>query len=71
MSASLIRSFHGGLNAVHFSEMDRMHEEMARVVPAMKENGGYVIGSDHSVPDSVSLEEFGQFVEWAREYGRY
>lgn len=45
--------------------------EMRRVIPAMKRGGGYVIASDHSVPDNVSLDEFREFVRLAKELGRY
>jgi len=63
--------FHGGLNAVLFNDMDAMQQEMQRVIPIMKKNGGYVISSDHSVPDSVSLEDFKAFVELAKKLGTY
>lgn len=63
--------FHGGLNAVLFDKPDELWEEMRRVIPAMKENGGYIISSDHSVPQSVSLEEFKRFVELGKELGSY
>ena len=39
--------------------------------PVMKKNGGYWISSDHSVPESVSLETFRQFVALAKELGSY
>lgn len=64
-------AFHGGLNAVLYTEPEALWDEMRRVIPAMKAQGGYVIASDHSVPDSVSLEEFRQFVALAKELGRY
>jgi len=64
-------AFHGGLNAVLYGEPEEMWKEMRRVIPVMKENGGYVASSDHSVPESVSLEQFRQFVELAKELGRY
>lgn len=64
-------AFHGGLNAVLYSEPERLWEEMRRVIPVMKEKGGYVISSDHSVPESVSLEQFRRFVELAKELGSY
>ena len=37
----------------------------------MKENGGYVIGTDHSVPNSVSLDQYREFVTRARKLGSY
>jgi len=44
---------------------------MRGVVPAMKTGGGYLVGSDHSVPESVSLETFTEFAHLARELGSY
>jgi uroporphyrinogen decarboxylase len=63
--------FHGGLNAALFWEMDKLEQQMREVVPVMKRNGGYQLSSDHSVPDSVSLEQFTRFIELAKELGRY
>jgi uroporphyrinogen decarboxylase len=63
--------FHGGLNAVLYATPGKMWEEMRRVIPEMKKGGGYIASSDHSVPDSVSLEEFREFVRLAKELGKY
>lgn len=63
--------FHGGLNAVLYGDMAALEEEMRRVIPVMKKDGGYIISSDHSVPDSVSLQEFQRFIALARELGTY
>jgi uroporphyrinogen decarboxylase len=64
-------AFHGGINAALYGESDKLQAHMRAVIPQMKHNGGYVISSDHSVPDSVSLEDFRRFVELARELGSY
>ncbi len=64
-------AFHGGLNAVLFDKPEKLYEQMRQVIPVMKENGGYMISSDHSVPESVSLEGFRAFVALARELGSY
>ena len=64
-------AFHGGLNAVLYTEPEKLWAEMQRVIPVMKARGGYVISSDHSVPESVSLETFGEFVHLAKELGSY
>jgi hypothetical protein len=37
----------------------------------MWEGGGAIVASDHSVPDSVSLAEFGEFVRLAKGLGSY
>ncbi|MBT7162736.1 MAG: hypothetical protein HN904_08155, partial [Victivallales bacterium] len=42
-----------------------------RLVPVLKENGGYIFSSDHSVPSSVSLEDFRGIVELAKRLGSY
>jgi uroporphyrinogen decarboxylase len=63
--------FHGGINVVLFDKPDKLEAEMRRVVPAMKKGGGYWLSSDHSVPDSVSLEDFRRFVELGKKLGSY
>jgi len=62
---------HGGINAVLWDHPDRIRAEMERVVPVMKRNGGYIFSSDHSVPSSVSLEDFRQIVALAKRLGAY
>jgi uroporphyrinogen decarboxylase len=64
-------AFHGGLNAVLFDRPDELWSEMRRVIPAMKTGGGDGIGSDHSIPQTVSLETFREFIRLARELGSY
>ena len=49
-------AFHGGINAQIWDDPERVRAEMERIIPIMKEGGGYVFGSDHSIPSSVSLE---------------
>jgi uroporphyrinogen decarboxylase len=62
---------HGGLNAVLWEEPEKLHEEMGRVIPALKQSGGYICSTDHSVPANVSLEDFRQFTALAKELGAY
>ncbi|HCE45272.1 MAG TPA: hypothetical protein DET40_17165 [Lentisphaeria bacterium] len=61
---------HGGLNALLYNEPEKLWTEMRRVIPVLKKNGGFVISSDHSVPDCVSLEMFREFVRLSRELGK-
>ncbi|HHW08633.1 MAG TPA: hypothetical protein GXX29_01520 [Firmicutes bacterium] len=63
--------FHGGLNAALYADMERLFAEMERVIPVMKKDGGYIAATDHSVPDSVSLEDFRRFVALAKKLGSY
>ena len=62
---------HGGINAVLWDKPDQIRAEMERTLPVMKAGGGYIFSSDHSVPSSVSLEDFRSIVELAKQLGRY
>jgi len=62
---------HGGINAVLWDDVDAITAEMRRVVPVLKEKGGYIFSSDHSVPSSVSLENFRYITTLAKELGSY
>ncbi|MBN1639600.1 MAG: hypothetical protein JXA09_00100 [Anaerolineae bacterium] len=62
---------HGGINAVLWDDVEAIEAEMRAVVPALKASGGYIFSSDHSVPDSVSLANFGRIVDLAKELGAY
>jgi uroporphyrinogen decarboxylase len=63
--------FHGGINAVLWDHLPELEEEMRRVIPVMKENGGFIFSSDHSIPSSVSLEGLRSIVALAKELGAY
>ncbi|MEK7447865.1 MAG: uroporphyrinogen decarboxylase family protein [Planctomycetota bacterium] len=62
---------HGGINAMLWDNPEKVQTEMERVIPIMKESGGYIFSSDHSVPDSVSLEDFRNIVDRAKKLGTY
>ena len=62
---------HGGINALLYEDQEALEAEMRRIVPILKQNGGYIFSSDHSVPSSVSLEQFRRLVELAKELGSY
>jgi uroporphyrinogen decarboxylase len=63
---------HGGLDAVLYEKPpETQWAEMRRVIPELKNNGGYIASTDHSVPDTVSLERFREFVRLAKELGTY
>ena len=61
----------GGINAVLWGDTEAIEAEMRRVIPIVKERGGYIFSSDHSVPSSVSLENFRYIVELAKTLGKY
>jgi len=64
-------AFHGGINAQLWDNIDLVEAEMERIIPAMKEGGGYVFASDHSIPNSVSYENMKRISELAHKLGKY
>lgn len=62
---------HGGINAVLYDDLDALEQEMRRIIPLVKQNGGYIFSSDHSVPSSVSAEQFRYVIELAKQLGSY
>ncbi|MFC1582272.1 uroporphyrinogen decarboxylase family protein [Planctomycetota bacterium] len=61
----------GGVNAVLWDKPDKIRAEMEAVIPGLKQGGGYIFSSDHSIPDAVSLEDFRGIIELAKELGSY
>ena len=64
-------AFHGGINAQLWDNVELVKAEMERIIPAMKEGGGYVFASDHSIPNSVSFENMKEIARLAHELGKY
>jgi Uroporphyrinogen-III decarboxylase len=64
-------ALHGGVNAVLWDDKDAIVAEIDRVVPVLKQNGGYIFSSDHSIPNSVSLENFKAIIAEVKRVGAY
>ncbi len=62
---------HGGIDALLWEDIDKMEAEIRRILPTLKENGGYIFSTDHSVPSSVSLESFRYITDLIKDIGRY
>ncbi len=62
---------HGGINAMLWDKKDEIIAEIAKYVPVLKENGGYIFASDHSIPNSVSLENMKEIIEAVKLHGAY
>ncbi len=62
---------HGGINAMLWDQIDVIEDVIRKTLPAMKQHGGYIFSSDHSVPSSVSVQNFRRIVELAKELGKY
>ncbi len=64
-------TLHGGVNAVLWNDRDAIVAEIERVVPILKQRGGYIFSSDHSIPNSVSLENFKHIIDAVKKHGSY
>ena len=50
---------------------DQSQSRMEESQRVLKENGGYVFASDHSIPNSVSFANMTEIARLAHELGRY
>ena len=64
-------AFHGGINAQIWDKPELIKAEMEKIIPLMKEGGGYIFASDHSIPNSVSFENMKMISELAHKLGKY
>lgn len=62
---------HGGVSALLYEDFDKLEVYVRRTLPILKENGGYIFSTDHSVPSCISLQDFGRLVALAKELGSY
>src|SRR5690606_29033861 len=60
-------TLHGGINAMLWDDAEAILAEIKRVIPVLKESGGYIFASDHSIPNSVSLENFKLIVDLIKD----
>jgi uroporphyrinogen decarboxylase len=65
-------SFMGGIDtrALCSNDRDTIETELQRVVPALKAGHGFILSSDHSIPDTVAYETYCWFVERGLELGK-
>ena len=64
-------AFRGGTNAQNWDKPELVRAEMESIIPMMKEGGGYIFASDHSIPNSVSFEQMKMISELAHTLGKY
>ncbi|MCX7683475.1 MAG: hypothetical protein N2508_16155 [Anaerolineae bacterium] len=66
-------SFMGGIDVRVLYSNDRaeIDRELEAKIPVVKQNFGYVLHSDHSIPSNVHYETYTYFLEKGLELGRY
>ena len=62
---------HGGADALKLDKPDEIIPYIEQTLPIVKQNGGYVFSSDHSIPNTVSLDTYRQIVKAVKEFGAY
>ena len=64
-------AFHGNIDVRALSgNLEDVKREVLSKVPIACEGGGYILGSDHSVPPSVSLKNYEYMIKLAKECSR-
>ncbi len=61
----------GGIDVRSMLDLDDMKREVESKIPVLKQGGGYIYHSDHSVPDNVSFDNYCHLMELVQEYGAY
>ena len=61
----------GDINAVNWSNAEAILAEIDEKVPVLKQNGGFIFSSDHSIPNSVSFENMKLIMERIHKVGKY
>jgi uroporphyrinogen decarboxylase len=66
-------SFMGGIDVrvLYSNDPQQVDAELESKIPVVKGNYGYVLHSDHSIPDTVDYETYRYFVDRGLELGRY
>jgi len=66
-------SFMGGIDVRKLYTNDKrvVEQELTAKIPVVMKNFGYVLHSDHSIPDQVEYETYRYFVNRALELGKY
>lgn len=54
---------HGGIDALLWNDIEQISAEIERTVPILKESGGYIFATDHSIPNNVSLVDFKYIID--------
>ena len=54
-----------------FDKKEKVIPHIEEIVPMLKENGGYIFSSDHSIHSAVSLEIYKAIVDTVKRVGNY
>jgi uroporphyrinogen decarboxylase len=68
-----VLSFMGGIDTRVLCSNDReaIDRELEHTIPQVKQGYGYILASDHSIPDTVEYATYRHFLERGLDLGRY
>lgn len=68
-----VLSFMGGMDVrvLYSNDIAKVNEELLAKIPVVKQQYGYVLHSDHSIPNTVNYDTYRYFVDRGLELGRY
>lgn len=61
----------GGFDVRNWGIIEKAEADIKTVLPVMMNSGGYIFASDHSIPDSVSFENYKQIIKLVKKIGKY
>ena len=66
-------SFMGGIDVrvLYTNDREKIRRELEEKIPVVKGNNGYVLHSDHSIPNTVDYDSYRHFIEKGLELGTY
>lgn len=66
-------SFFGGMDARNLvaNDLDAIKKELEEKIPVVKDGYGYILHSDHSIPDTCDYETYRYFVDEGLKLGKY
>lgn len=62
---------HGGVDASRLHKEEEIIPELRNMLAVVKQKGGYLFSSDHSIPNAVSLKTYQAIVDTVKQYGAY
>lgn len=66
-------SFFGGIDVreLYSNDFDRVDKELESKIPVVMQNYGYILHSDHSIPNTVNIDTYRHFKDYGLKLGTY